>query len=51
MVNHINTFFSNLDDNYYKNVQCGRFLNLLYRLEVIAGAAESLSHFGNAGVD
>ena len=28
LVNHVNTFFSNLDDNYYKNVQCGCFSNL-----------------------
>lgn len=51
LVNHVNTFFSNLDDNYYKEVQCGRFPILLFRFEASTRITESLSHFRNAGVD
>lgn len=51
LVNHVNTFFSNLDDNYYKGVQCGHFSKLLFRFEAFTRITEPLSHFSNAGVD
>lgn len=51
LVNHVNTFFSNLDDNHYKNVQCRRISNISSRFKAIARFARLQSHFGNAGMD